>query len=109
MASRMRSRSFKVGQNPVQCFKDVFRKIRKRCNTIQIWGEATSPIKFAHNIDSVEIILNSFNRIRMYSFVLIALFKSIPILILFPNSTLNGQMSDLPTPQHTTSDSQILT
>lgn len=30
--------------------------------------------------------------------MLIALFKSIPILIIFPNSTLNGQLSDLPTP-----------
>jgi hypothetical protein len=30
--------------------------------------------------------------------VLGALFKNILILILFPNSTLSGQMSDLPTP-----------
>jgi len=109
MASRMRSRSFRVGQKPVQCFKDVFRKIRKRCNTIQIWGAATSPIKFAHNVDSVEIILNSFNRIRMYSFVLIALFKSIPILTLFANSTLNGQLSDLPTPNQAHLTVKILT
>lgn len=55
MASRMRSRSFRVGQSPVQYFKDVFRKVRNRCNTIQIWGAATSPIKFAHNVDSVQV------------------------------------------------------
>jgi len=89
MASRMRSRSFRVGQNPVRCFKDVLRKLRKRYNTIQLCGTATSPIKVAHNVASVEITFKLF--------VLTVLFKSIPILILFPNPTLNGQLSELPT------------
>lgn len=60
MASEMRSRSFSVGQKPVRCFKDVLRKVRKRCSTIQIWGAATSPITFAHSVDSVEITFKLF-------------------------------------------------
>jgi hypothetical protein len=60
MASRMRSRSFRVGQNPVRCFKEVLRKVRKRFSTIEIWGAATSPIKVAHNVDSVEITFKLF-------------------------------------------------
>jgi hypothetical protein len=60
MVSGMRSRSFSVEQNPVRCFKDVLRKVRKMCSAIQIWGAATSTIIFAHGVDSVEITFKLF-------------------------------------------------